>query len=413
MKGRLVVVGGGPAGMGAALEAHRLGVEDIVIIERDIHLGGILQQCIHTGFGLELFGEELTGVEYGQRFIDDLAGTGIKVLKDTMVVGLKPGVVRAVSSNGAVEIRADAVILAMGCRERTRGALKIPGTRPAGIFTAGSAQRLLNIQGLLPGKKAVILGSGDVGLIMARRLSLEGAVVSAVVEIMPWSNGLPRNLIQCLEDFAIPLLLSHTIVGIEGRQRIEGVHIAPVDERLQPQTANQRFIPCDLLLLSVGLLPETELCRQLGLDLDPLTGGPCVDQHMQTSLPGVFACGNVVHVHDLVDWVTVESRRAAAGAATWLAKSLQGRHLNVKPGENIHSVVPQRILSPATEDITLSFRVKRPFEKPSFALRGPKGVLLQKQRREAQPAIMVELKVPANILPLEGELVIECRGDER
>ncbi|HOB35278.1 MAG TPA: FAD-dependent oxidoreductase, partial [Bacillota bacterium] len=289
---QLVIIGGGPAGMGAALEARRLGVGDILVIERDKFLGGILQQCIHNGFGLHLFGEELTGVEYAQRFIDAMQREGIAVMTDTMVMEAEPGMVRAVNADGVHEIQARAIILAMGCRERTRGAINIPGSRPAGVYTAGAAQRLINIEGFLPGRRAVILGSGDIGLIMARRLTLEGAKVEAVAEIMPWSNGLARNIAQCLDDFNIHLLLSHTVVEIHGHKRLEGVTLARVDDNLQPIPGSERYIPCDLLLLSVGLIPENELSRQLGVAMDPVSQGPVVDQYLHTSVDGVFACGN-------------------------------------------------------------------------------------------------------------------------
>ncbi|MGI6363108.1 MAG: NAD(P)/FAD-dependent oxidoreductase [Bacillota bacterium] len=413
MKAELVIIGGGPAGMGAALEAHRLGVKDILIIERDFSLGGILQQCIHNGFGLHLFGEELTGGEYAQRFIDELAASGIRVLTDTMVLEVDSGWVRAVNTQGVLEIEAGAIILAMGCRERTRGAINIPGTRPAGIYTAGAAQRLINMEGFLPGRRAVILGSGDIGLIMARRLTLEGAKVEAVAELMPWSNGLARNIAQCLDDFDIPLLLSHTVVDIHGSKHLEGVTLARVDEKLQPLPETRRFIPCDLLLLSVGLIPENELSRQLGIEIDPVTNGPLVDQHLHTSVPGIFACGNVVHVHDLVDFVTLESRRAASGAVAWLRSPNPGQTMVVTPGENISYVVPQRLTLPAGEDVTFLFRVKRSLNKPVFTVSHRGEELFRLRRPVALPAEMVELKLPAGAVPAGGEISIQCRGEER
>lgn len=411
MKKDLVIIGGGPAGMGAALEAHRLGIKDILIIERDVFLGGILQQCIHSGFGLHLFGEELTGVEYAQRFLDALAGTGISILADTMVMELGPGWVRALNSSGTIDILAGAIILAMGCRERTRGAINIPGTRPAGVFTAGTAQRLMNMEGLLPGKKAVILGSGDIGLIMARRLTLEGAQVLAVVELMPWSNGLARNLAQCLDDFEIPLLLSHTVVEIHGNRRLSGVTLAPVDEQSRPLDNSRRHLACDLLLLSVGLVPENELSRQLSIDIDPRTKGPRVDQDMQTSVPGVFACGNVVHVHDLVDQVTLESRRAALGAANWLQRPFSRRELAVIPGENISYVVPQRLAVPAAAAVTFLLRVRTPFIKPVFIVEAAGREILRLRRPLARPAEMVEFRLPVDSIPDLGEIQIHCRGE--
>lgn len=410
---QLVIIGGGPAGMGAALEARRLGVGDILVIERDKFLGGILQQCIHNGFGLHLFGEELTGVEYAQRFIDAMQREGIAVMTDTMVMEAEPGMVRAVNADGVHEIQARAIILAMGCRERTRGAINIPGSRPAGVYTAGAAQRLINIEGFLPGRRAVILGSGDIGLIMARRLTLEGAKVEAVAEIMPWSNGLARNIAQCLDDFNIPLLLSHTVVEIHGHKRLEGVTLARVDDNLQPIPGSERYIPCDLLLLSVGLIPENELSRQLGVAMDPVSQGPVVDQYLHTSVDGVFACGNVVHVHDLVDFVTLESRRAAAGAARWLARPKRGRCIPLKAGDNVSYVVPQRISVPAEEDVTLLLRVRRPLRKPEFILRSGEEQVLRRVRPVALPAEMVEIKVPAAAIPGARELEILCRGEKR
>ena len=413
MKADLVVIGGGPAGMGAALEAHRLGVKDILIIERDFSLGGILQQCIHNGFGLHLFGEELTGGEYAQRFIDGLAASGIQVLTDTMVMELESGCVRAVNTQGIFEIQAGAIILAMGCRERTRGAINIPGARPAGIYTAGAAQRLINMEGMLPGRRAVILGSGDIGLIMARRLTLEGAKVEAVAELMPWSNGLARNIAQCLEDFNIPLLLSHTVVDIHGTKHLEGVTLAQVDESFRPLPDSRRYIPCDLLLLSVGLLPENELSQKLGIEMDPVTNGPLVDQNLHTSINGIFACGNVVHVHDLVDFVTLESRRAGAGAAAWLRKSYRGQTMAVTPGENISYVVPQRLTLPVQEDVTFLFRVKRPLNKPVFTISTQGEQLLMLRRPVALPAEMVEIKLSPGKIPAGGDITIDCRGEER
>ncbi len=412
MKAELVVIGGGPAGMGAALEAKRLGLEDVLIIEREQFPGGILQQCIHSGFGLHLFGEELTGVEYAQRFIDQLGPAGVRLLTDTMVMEVAPGLVRALSPAGLIEIQAGAIILAMGCRERTRGALNIPGTRPAGIYTAGTAQRLINVEGYLPGRRAVILGSGDIGLIMARRLTLEGADVLAVAELMPWSGGLARNIAQCLEDFAIPLYLSHTLVEIHGKKRLRGVTLAQVDEEFQPRPGSQRYFPCDTLLLSVGLVPENELSRQLGIELDPVSGGPRVDQTLSTSVPGVFACGNVVHVHDLADNVTLESRRAAAGAVAWLARPVRGRELAVGPGENVSYVVPQRLSLPVSGTVSFLFRVRKPRQEAVIEVVSGGRVIWRKRRRGALPAEMVEIKVPTADIPAADSLTIHCRGEK-
>lgn len=314
---QIAVIGGGPAGMAAAVKARQQGVKDILILEREDSLGGILQQCIHTGFGLQVFKEELTGPEYAARYIDMVNELGIPYLTGTTALAIKPGiVVEAISEKkGFIKIKAKAVILAMGCRERTRGALNIPGTRPAGIYTAGTAQKFVNISGYLPGKKIVILGSGDIGLIMARRLTLEGAEIKMVCEIMPKPGGLTRNVVQCLHDFNIPLKLSHTVVEIHGRERVEGVTIAAVDENLKPIGGTEELVECDTLLLSVGLIPENEITAEAGIEIDPVTAGPVVDEHMETSMPGVFACGNVVHVHDLVDNVTLEAEIAGRSAA--------------------------------------------------------------------------------------------------
>ena len=317
----LVVIGGGPAGLAAACAAHEAGVRDILALERDDRPGGILNQCIHNGFGLHTFREELTGPEYAARYIEKAGAAGIPCLCGTMVIGLTPGrTVTAVSrEHGLFTLQAGAVVLAMGCRERPRGALNIPGTRPAGVYTAGTAQRLMNIEGLRVGREVVVLGSGDIGLIMARRMKLEGAEVRAVAELMPYSGGLKRNIVQCLDDFGIPLLLSHTVVEVHGRQRVTGVTLAAVDAQRRPVPGSEKYIPCDTLLLSVGLLPENELSRAAGLDIDPATGGPCVDQRLATSAPGIFACGNVLHVHDLVDYVSQEAALAGQQAAAWPA----------------------------------------------------------------------------------------------
>jgi NADPH-dependent 2,4-dienoyl-CoA reductase/sulfur reductase-like enzyme len=318
----LVVIGGGPAGLAAAVEARRNGIQDILILEREDSLGGILNQCIHTGFGLQVFKEELTGPEYAWRYIDMVNSMKIPYKTGTTVLALKPGrVIEAISpENGFLRIRVGAAVLAMGCRERTRGALNIPGTRPAGIYTAGTAQKFVNINGYLPGRKIVLLGSGDIGLIMARRLTLEGAEVMMVCEILPKPGGLTRNVVQCLQDFNIPLKLSHTVVKIHGRERVEGVTVAAVDESKKPIPGTEEFVECDTLLLSVGLIPENEITREAGIRIDPATGGPYVDETMQTSMPGVFACGNVVHVHDLVDNVTMQAELAGRSAAAFAGR---------------------------------------------------------------------------------------------
>ncbi len=345
----LVVIGGGPAGMAAAAAAAGAGVEKIVLLERQEKLGGILPQCIHNGFGLRFFKEELTGPEYAHRFILELKKyPQIQVKTGTMVMKITAGrqVVTAGAAEGLVCYQARAVIFAMGCRERPRGAINIPGTRPAGIYTAGSLQYLMNIEGFIPGREAVILGSGDVGLIMARRLTLEGIRVKAVLELMPFSSGLNRNVVQCLEDFNIPLYLSHTVTAIHGQKRIERVSVAPVDADLRPVVEKEFDLSCDTLVLSVGLIPENELSLQAGVELDPATGGPVVDSFYQTTVDGIFACGNVVHVHDLVDDVSTESIVAGRAAAAYLRGEIgRNRWFPVKAGRNIRSVVPQRIVA--------------------------------------------------------------------
>ena len=376
----LVVIGGGPAGLAAAIEAKKNGVEDVLLIERDSRLGGILPQCIHNGFGLHIFKEELTGPEYAHRFIEELEDLNIEVLLDTMVIDLNENKqLTAVNrEKGLMQIQADAIILTMGCRERTRGAINIPGFRPAGIFTAGTAQRFVNIEGYMPGKEIVILGSGDIGLIMARRFTLEGAKVKCVAEIMPYSNGLTRNVVQCLEDFGIPLLLSHTVVYIHGNSRIEGVTIAQVDENLKPIPSTEKYYSCDTLLLSVGLIPENELSKMASIKIHDVTGGPVVNQRMETSVPGIFACGNVVHVHDLVDFVTMESRLAGLGAVDYLKDKIPSdEYISVSAGPGIsyvvpHLVDPEKILG---EKQNFFMRSTKPMEKARLFIESDKNLI--------------------------------------
>lgn len=321
----IVIIGGGPAGLAAAVAARAAGAKKIVILERDERLGGILNQCIHNGFGLHTFKEELTGPEYAARFIEQVEALDIEYRLNTMVMDItKERVVTAMSSErGICQIQADAVVLAMGCRERPRGALNIPGYRPAGIYTAGTAQRLVNMEGYLPGREVVILGSGDIGLIMARRMTLEGAHVNVVAELMPYSGGLKRNIVQCLDDYGIPLKLSHTVVKIHGKKRVEGVTLAQVDAQARPIPGTEEFYACDTLLLSVGLLPENELSRQAQVSLNPVTNGPLVDENLETDVEGIFACGNVLHVHDLVDFVSEEATRAGKAAAECAQRAVQ------------------------------------------------------------------------------------------
>ncbi len=345
----LVIIGGGPAGMSAALAAYEAGTKDILILERDARLGGILQQCIHCGFGLHRFGEELTGPEYAARDRRKVEALHIPYMTGTMVLSLSPDrVVTAVNpTEGIFEIQAGVVVLAMGCRERPAGALTIPGNRPAGVYTAGAAQKYVNMKGLMPGREVVILGSGDIGLIMARRMTLEGAHVHAVCELMPYSGGLARNIEQCLHDFGIPLRLSHTVVRLHGQKRLEGVTVARVDENRRPIPATEEYIPCDTLLLSCGLIPENELTKGAGIRLDRVTGGAEVDQRRMTSLAGVFACGNVLQVHDLVDYVSEEAAIAGRSAAEFLANSRENiktpRSVSLKAGQGGRCTVPQRM----------------------------------------------------------------------
>ncbi|MBQ2775209.1 MAG: FAD-dependent oxidoreductase [Clostridia bacterium] len=356
----LAVIGGGPAGMAAALRARECGVEKIIVLERAETLGGILEQCIHTGFGLHYFKTELSGPEYAARFIELVEDSDIEVKIDTMVLSISDdNVVTAVNkTDGLLEIDATAVILAMGCRERPRGALNIAGTRCAGVLSAGTAQKYVNIDGYMPGKEVVILGSGDIGLIMARRMTLEGAKVKMVCELMPYSSGLTRNIVQCLDDFDIPLKLSTTVIDIHGKERLEGVTIAKVDDNRRPIPGTEEFVPCDTLMLSVGLIPENELSKNMGIEFDPVTNGPVVDELRETSHPGVFACGNVLHVHDLVDFVTKESQIAGEGAAKYiLGGKTDKKYVKTKGINGVRYIVPQKIDLANEGDVELYFRV--------------------------------------------------------
>ena len=398
----LIVIGGGPAGLAAACAAWEEGLKDILIVERDKELGGILNQCIHNGFGLHYFQEELTGPEYAGRFIQMLKSTGVEVRLDTMVLEVtEERTVRMVGRKlGYREEQARSVVLAMGCRDRTRGAIAIPGTRPAGVFTAGAAQRYVNMEGWLPGKRVVILGSGDIGLIMARRMTLEGAKVLACVEVMPYSGGLNRNIVQCLRDFDIPLYLSHTVTDIQGKDRVERVIVSRVDEKRRPIPGTEMAFDCDTLLLSVGLIPENELSRKAGIQIDRRTNGPVVYENMETSIPGVFACGNVCHVHDLVDFVTGESRRAGAAAAAFVLNGGDtGRTLEVENGPGVSYTVPQRIrpenLGKACD---LFFRVNRVCGKSEILVSAGQTRIARFSRERLAPGEMEHIVLPKVLL---------------
>ena len=399
----VIVVGGGPAGLAAALKAREEGAQRVLILERDKELGGILNQCIHNGFGLHYFKEELTGPEYAGRFIEQLQGSGIEVSADTMVLEITQGrQVHAVSKAGGYRVyEAGAIVLAMGCRERTRGAIGIPGTRPAGVFTAGTAQRYVNMEGYMVGRRVLILGSGDIGLIMARRMTLEGAKVLACVEVMPYSGGLNRNIVQCLHDYDIPLYLSHTIVDIQGKDRVEKAVVAQVDENRRPIPGTEMEFECDTILLSVGQIPENDLTRTAGIQMDGRTSGAVVYENMETSAPGIFACGNVVHVHDLVDYVTAESQRAGAAAARFALGQKNGDEaLELVNGEGVSYTVPQRVrLSGVEKAVEVFFRVRRVYEGDLKIVAESGGEPLAAYKREhLAPGEMEHIALPKVLL---------------
>lgn len=416
----LVVIGGGPAGLAAAVAARDKGVRSILVLERDGTLGGILNQCIHNGFGLHYFKEELTGPEYAGRFIDK-AAQGIDIKTDTMVLDISDSrLIQAVNpTDGYLSIQAGAIVLAMGCRERTRGAIGIPGTRPAGVYTAGCAQRFVNIEGCMPGRRVVILGSGDIGLIMARRLTLEGAKVLACVELQPYSGGLQRNITQCLEDFGIPLYLSHTVTDIRGRDRVEQVVVSQVDEKRNPIPGTEMVFDCDTLLLSVGLIPENELTRQAGVEMDRRTNGAVVYENMETSIPGVFACGNVCHVHDLVDFVTGESQRAGAAAARYVLEGGQTSReepvLKVKNGDGVTYTVPQRIRPGRVEKrCDLFFRVNRICGDSEIVVTSGDTQIARFKREHLAPGEMENIALPRVLLDrAKDELTVSIREVEQ
>ena len=408
----VVVIGGGPAGMAAALAAQKAGAR-VAIVEREQHLGGILRQCIHPGFGLSHFKQELTGPEYAQRFIDQVHATDIALFLNSMVLGIDSGepaedtavhTVTLMSRAGMLQLTGHAVVLAMGCRERTRSEIKIPGSRPAGVFTAGLAQRYINIENLKPGSRAVILGSGDIGLIMARRCTLEGISVEGVYELMPYANGLRRNVKNCLEDFGIPLHLSTTVTRVIGHDRVEAVEVSQVDEHLAPIPGTERVVPCDTLLLSVGLIPENELSVAAGVELDPRTRGAVVDQSLQTGVPGIFACGNVLHVHDLADNVTTESERAGAAAAAWALGAVgtaagvagAGCQLTVSPAGIAGYALPGRIT--AVSLTKLNFRVRRPVDAARVRILAGNEELFAGKVRPFKPSVMESFPLPAKVI---------------
>lgn len=417
----LVIIGGGPAGMSAAVEAYKQGIRDILILEREEKLGGILQQCIHNGFGLHKFGEELTGPEYAWKYEQQINKYGIAFRTGTTVLDItEDKVITATNAEyGIFQIQAKAIILAMGCRERSRGALNIAGSRPAGIFSAGTAQKYVNKMGYLPGKNVVILGSGDIGLIMARRMTLEGAKVHAVCELMPYSGGLARNIEQCLNDFGIPLKLSHTVVKIHGKDRVEGVTIAEVDGQKKPIAGTEEYIACDTLLLSVGLIPENELSKSAGISLDPVTSGPVVDQGRQTEVDGIFACGNVLHVHDLVDYVSEEAEIAGRSAVQYICQEMQTerkQEIPIHTDGKIRYTVPQKITK--QQDVSVFFRVAEVYRDKKlqvFAKKAgseEKNLIYSRRKRKMAPGEMENLVLQAADLEDAEELFFKLEETE-
>lgn len=416
----LIVIGGGPAGLAAACQGYESGAKKILLLERDKELGGILNQCIHNGFGLHYFKEELTGPEYAGRFIQLLKDKTIEVKLDTMVLQMtNQKEIHVVNTQDGYHIlHGKSIVLAMGCRERTRGAIAIPGSRPAGIFTAGTAQRYVNMEGYMVGKRVIILGSGDIGLIMARRMSLEGAKVLACIELMPYSNGLNRNIVQCLHDYNIPLYLSHTIVDIQGAGRVEKVIAAKVDEKKKPIPGTEITFDCDTILLSVGLIPENELSKSAGIELDPRTNGPVVFENMETSIPGIFACGNVVHVHDLVDFVTAESQKAGKFAANYVENQAKysAKTIRLKNGTGVTYTVPQKVrMDNVEKTIEIFFRVNNVYDTISIMVKDASGNSIAKYQRERMaPGEMEKISIPKALLEkIDGdELILSLEKEE-
>jgi NADPH-dependent 2,4-dienoyl-CoA reductase/sulfur reductase-like enzyme len=410
----LVIIGGGPAGLAAAIKARESGVDSVTILERAEELGGLLHQCIHNGFGLHYFKEDLTGPEYAYRFIEKAEGLGVNCLLETMVLDIKPSreILAVNARDGLIRMKPEAMVLSMGCRERSRGALNIPGTRPAGIFTAGTAQRIVNVDGYIPGKEIVILGSGDVGMIMARRMSLEGAEVKALIEILPYIGGLIRNEVQCLRDFDIPVFLEHTVVNIHGVDRINAVTVAKVDKDLNPVPGTEKRIDCDTLFLSVGLIPENELSQKANVALNSVTGGPIVDETMQTTIPGIFAGGNVVHVHDLVDYVSLEAESAGLSAAEYVQGTLHKIEdgLSVKPGKYIKYVLPTKISG--KKDVDLYMRVAEPKKNAKVTVTegSSKKAIAKRSFSFVRPSEMIKLKIKAEKMKglRDIELHVNC-----